>query len=131
MVEPGDSKTIEGAGGEFDTATGRVVWGTVLGADVARDTGISASRTGDGSRSAKECNRVRPAGGEGVGRSELPDGGVGVGDCEFGLRGEGVRGENERSRERLAGGLVSLGDEERGAAIIIPVEMREDDERDG
>jgi hypothetical protein len=69
-----------------------------LGADVARDMGISASRTGDGSRPVKECNRTRLAVG-GVGRSDVRDGGVGVGvgvgDGEFGLRGEGVRGEDE------------------------------------
>jgi hypothetical protein len=70
-------------------------------------------------------------GGE-VGRSELLDGGVGVGDdvCEFGLRGEGVRGK-ERSREALAGVLVLLGAEGRGAAIIIPAEVGEDEERNG
>jgi hypothetical protein len=53
--------------------------------------------------------------------------GDGDGDCEFGLRGEGVRGEEERSREPLAGVLVSLGDEGRGATIIIPAEVGEDD----
>lgn len=74
----------------------------------------------------KEC--VRPPSGGGVGRSELVDGGVG--DCEFGLRGEGVRGE-ERSREPLAGVLVLLGGEGRGAGIIIPEEVGEDDERNG
>ena len=38
----------------------------------------------------------------------MRDGGVGVGDgdCEFGLRGEDVRGEEERSLELLAGALV-------------------------
>jgi hypothetical protein len=93
--------------------------------------GISALRTGDGSRPAKEY--VRPPSGGGVGRSELLDGGVGVGvgDCEIGLRGEGMRGEEERSREPLAGVLVSLGDEGRGAAIIIPAEVGEDEERNG
>lgn len=107
-------------------------WGTVLGADVVREMGISASRTGDGSRPAKDCNRVgAPSGGE-VGRSELLDGGVGVGvgDCEFGLRGEGVCGEEERSRGPLAGVLL-FGDDGRGAAIIIPEEVGEDEERNG
>lgn len=134
VAELGDPKTIEGVGGEFDTATGKLDWGTVLGADVAREMGISASRTGDGSRPAKECNRVGPRSDGGVGRSELLDGGVGVGvgDCEFGLRGEGVRGEEEEwSREPLAGVLVLLGDGGRGAAIIIPAEVGEDDERNG
>jgi hypothetical protein len=92
--------------------------------------GISALRTGDGSRPAKECNRVGPPSDGGVGRSELLDGGVGVGDCEFGLRGEGVRGEEERSRESLGGVLVLLGDEGRGAAIVIPA-VGEDEERNG
>jgi hypothetical protein len=135
VVELGDPKTIEGAGGELDRATGKLNWWTVLGADIAREMGISASRTGDGSRPVKECNRVGPPSGGGVGRSELVDGGVGVGvgdgDCEFGLRGEGVRGEEERSREPLAGVLVLLGDEGGGAAIIIPAEVGEDDERNG
>jgi hypothetical protein len=69
----------------------------VLGADVVRDMGISASRTGEGSRAVKECNRARPVVGGGVGRSDVRDEGVGVGDGEgeFGLRGEGVRGEHE------------------------------------
>jgi hypothetical protein len=95
--------------------------------------GISASRTGDGSRPAKESNRVEPPSGVGVGSSELLDGGVGVGDgdCEFGLRGEGVRGEEDGSREPLAGVLVLLGGEGRGAAIIIPAEAGEDEERNG
>jgi hypothetical protein len=99
----------------------------VLGADVAREMGISALRTGDGSRPEKECNRgPRPSGG-GLWRSELVDGGVGVGDgdCKFGLRGEGVRGE------ALAGVLVLLGDEGRGAATMNPAEVGGDDERNG
>jgi hypothetical protein len=133
VVELGDPKTIEGAGGELDKATGKLDWGRVLGADIAREMGISALRTGDGSRPAKDCNRVRPPSGGGVGTSELLDGGVGVGvgdgDCEFGLRGEGVRGE-VRSREPLAGVLVLLSEEGRGAGIIIP-EVGEDDERNG
>lgn len=72
-------------------------WGMVLGAEVVRDMGISASRTGEGSRAVKECNRVRKADDGGVGRSDVRDEGVGVGDGdgEFGLRGEGVRGELE------------------------------------
>jgi hypothetical protein len=36
VVELGDPKAIEGAGGELDTATGKD-WVTVLGADVARE----------------------------------------------------------------------------------------------
>jgi hypothetical protein len=76
-----------------------LVGGTALGADIARDMGISASRTGEGSRPAKESNRVGPGGGGGVGKSELLDVGVGCGDgdgdCECGLSGEGVRGEDE------------------------------------
>ena len=133
VVELGDPKTIEGAGGELDTATGKLDWGKVLGADITREMGISASRTGDGSRPEKESNRVGPASGGGVGRREFLGGGVGVGDgdCEFGLRGEGVRGEEEGSREPLAGELVLLGDEGCGAAIIIPAEVGEDDERNG
>jgi hypothetical protein len=133
VIEPGDPKTIEGAGGELDTASGKLDWGTVLGADIAREMGISASRTGDGSRPEKECNRVGPPSGGGVGRKEVLEGGVGVGDgdCEFGLRGEGVRGEEEGSREPLAGVLVLLGDEGRGAAIVVPAETGEDDERNG
>lgn len=130
MVELGGPKTIEGAGGELDTATGKLDWGTILGADVSREMGISASRTGDGSRRAKEFNRVRlPSNGK-VGRSELLDGGVGVGDgdSEVGLRGEGVRGEEEWS---LAGVLALLGDEGRGVAIIIPAEVGDDEERNG
>jgi hypothetical protein len=84
-----------GCGGELDRTTGTVL--AVLGADLTRDMGISASRTGDGSRPGKECNRAGPAGNGGVGRSDVRDGGVGVGDddCELGLRGEGVRGEDE------------------------------------
>jgi hypothetical protein len=84
-----------GGGGELDRTTGRGL--VELGADFARDMGISASRSGDGSRPEKECNRVGPTGGVEVGRSDVRDGGVGVGDgdCEFGLRGEGVRGEVE------------------------------------
>ncbi len=95
--------------------------------------GISASRTGEGSRPVKECNRVGPGGGGGVGRSELLDVGVGCGDgdCEFGLSGEGVCGEDEWSRETLAGVLVLLGEEGRDAGIIIPAEVGEDDERKG
>jgi hypothetical protein len=50
VVELGDPKTIEGAGGELDTAIGKLDWGTVLGADIASVMGISALRTGDGSR---------------------------------------------------------------------------------
>lgn len=113
VVGLGDPNTIEGAG---------VEWGIVLGADVVREMGISASRTGDGSRPAKGCNRVRLPNDGGVGRSELLDvrAGVGGSDCEFGLRGEGVRGEEERSREPLVGVLVSLGGEGHGAAVIIP-----------
>ena len=124
---------IEGAGGEPDTATGKLDSGTGLGVDAARETGISASRTGDGLRPVKDCNWARPPCGEGVGRSELLDGGVGVGDgdCEFGLRGEGVRGEDEGSREPLPGVLVSLGEEGRGAVIVIPAMAGEDDERNG
>ena len=53
--------------------------------------------------------------------------GDGDGECEFGLWGEGVRGEEERSREPLAGVLVLMGDEGGGAAIIIPAEVGEDD----
>ena len=93
----------------------------VLGADVVREMGISASRTGDGSRPPKERSRVRPLGRGEVERRELVGGGVGVGDgdgeCEFGLRGEGVRGKEE---ERcLACVLVFLGNKGRGAANII------------
>ena len=93
--------------------------------------GISALRTGDGSRPAKDSERLPSSGG--LGKSELVDGGVGVGDgdCEIGLRGEGVRGEEEWSREPLAGVLVLLGGEGRGAAIVIPAEVGEDDERNG
>jgi hypothetical protein len=68
-------------GEELDRATGRGLdWGMELGADVARDMGISALRTGEGSRPVKECNRTRSAVGGGVGRSDVRDGGVGVGD---------------------------------------------------
>lgn len=94
--------------------------------------GISASRTGDGSRPAKESNRVEPPSGGGVGSSELLDGGVG--DCEFGLSGEDVRGEEDGSTKPLAGVLVLLGDEGRGAGcagIVIPAEAGEDEERNG
>jgi hypothetical protein len=130
VAELGDPKAIEGVGEELDTATGKD-WGTVLGADVAREMGISASRTGDGSRPEKECNRVGPPSGGRAGRSELLDGGVGVGDGDsgFGLRGEGVRGEEEWSREPLASVLVLLGDEGRGAAIINSAEVGEDEGR--
>jgi hypothetical protein len=91
LVELDDPKAIEGAGGELDTATGKLDWETELGADVAREMGISASRTGDGSRPEKEYNRVEPPSGGRVGKSELLNG-VGEGGCEFGLRGDGVRG---------------------------------------
>lgn len=131
MVEPGgDPKAIEGVGGELDAATGKD-WGTVLGADVARVMGISASRTGDGSRPEKECSRMGPPRGGRVGRSELLDGGVGTGDgdCGFGLRGEGVRGEEEWSIEPLARVPALFGGEGRGAAIVNSAEVGEDDGR--
>jgi hypothetical protein len=130
VVELGDPRAIEGAGGELDTVAGKD-WGTVLGADAARDMNISASRTGDGSRPEKECNRVGPPSGGRVGRSESLEGGVGVGDddCGFGLRGEGVRGEEEWSRELLASVVVLLGDEGRGADIINSAEVGEDEGR--
>ena len=123
VVGLGNPKTIEGACVERRIE---------LGADVVREMGISASRTGDGSRPPNGCNQVRlPSGG--VGRDELLDEKAGVtgGECEFGLRGEGVREKEERSREPLGGVLVVLGGEGHGAAIIIPSEAGEDDERNG
>jgi hypothetical protein len=54
------------------------------GADVTRDMGINASRTGEGSRPSKECNRARTVAGGGVpvGRSTEREGGVGDGDWD-------------------------------------------------
>ena len=66
------------------------------GADVTRDKGINALRTGDGSRPSKVCNRTRPTEG-GVGRSAAREGEVGDGDRDWerGLSSEGVRGEDD------------------------------------
>jgi hypothetical protein len=57
--------------------------------------GISASGTDHAQ--GKSVIGQGPAGGGGVGRRDVRDGGVGVGvdDCELGSRGEGVRGEDE------------------------------------
>jgi hypothetical protein len=102
----------------------------MAGADVTRVTGITVPRTGDGSRPAKECSRMRPAVGGGVGRSEVREGGVGDGDwdCERGLSGEGVRGEEDKgSGERLEA-VLATGNGGDGVAFDVPAELEEDDE---
>jgi len=60
--------------------------------------GITVPCTGDGSRPAKECSRMRPAVGGGVGRSEVCEGRVGDGDwdCKRGLSGEGVHRKEDK-----------------------------------
>jgi hypothetical protein len=137
VVEPGEPKAMERAGGELDTTPGKVEWGKVIGADAAREMGISASRTGDGSRLVEERDRKEAFGGE---KLELVDerDGVGDGDCEFGLRGEGVRVEEhsveedsvEEDGEVRMALPVLFGDERHGAAIIKPGEREGDGERD-
>jgi len=111
---------------EFAAAVDR----ETAGADETRDRGTNASRTGDGSRPAKECKRMRADAGGGVGRSALREGGVGDGDWEyeFGLSGEGVRGEDERSEELLGGALAR--DDGGDAAAVVSAKLEEDERGD-
>lgn len=96
------------------------------GADVTRDIGIKPSRTGEGSRAAKECSRTRPAGGGVAGKSEVREGGVGEGDweCEFGLSGDEARGEDMGSGEVL-GKVEGVGGD---GSALVPGEVEEDGE---
>jgi hypothetical protein len=119
-----DKEVVEAStmGGAFTAALDR----ETAGADETRDRGTNASRTGDGSRPAKEFKRTRADADEGVGRNALREAGVGDGDreCGFGLSGEGVRGEDERSAELLGGALAR--DDGGDDAAVVSATLEDD-----